>query len=165
MRNKLFVYILLFTFAVSCKNPCDTIACLNGGMCDNGNCLCPNWYEGEFCESEQRTKFFGNYTGTFTVNYVITAVQDVQNGSLSFSESPQGIEYLTSSFNTNSTFKLTTNSSPNIELNPISTTAGQFNITTTGQGAFKGDSVVINFTYYNNTLNSVSATGVFKGVK
>lgn len=164
MIKPLISYVLILTLVVSCKNPCDTITCFNGGTCDDGTCLCPNWYEGDYCETEQRTKFLGNYSGKFTVTYSPT-VQDIQNGTISFTQSPQGIEYLNSSYNMNSTFKLTTNSYSDIELIPINTSAGQTVITTTGQGAFKGDSVIISFTFFNNSLNAVSATGTFKGIK
>jgi hypothetical protein len=164
MIKHLISYVFIISIAVSCKNPCDTITCFNGGTCDDGTCLCLDWYEGDYCETEQRTKFFGNYSGSLTVTYSPT-VQDVQSGSISFTQSPQGIEYLNSSYPSNSTFKLTTNSYSDIELIPISTSVGQTDITTTGQGVFKGDSVIISFTIFNNSLNAVYATATFKGVK
>lgn len=35
----------------SCTDPCDTVPCLNGGVCLNGTCICPEGFEGINCES------------------------------------------------------------------------------------------------------------------
>ena len=43
----LFAFFLI-TFS-SC-DPCRNTECLNGGICDEGNCLCQNGYSGENCE-------------------------------------------------------------------------------------------------------------------
>lgn len=61
-----------------CKDPCKDVACQNGGVCDEGACICAIGYEGENCETSQRAKFIASYnvdescnqTGNF--NYSIT---------------------------------------------------------------------------------------------
>lgn len=36
----------------SCKkDPCEDVNCLNGGVCDDGTCICPDGYSGPRCES------------------------------------------------------------------------------------------------------------------
>lgn len=34
-----------------CKDPCKDVACLNGGACADGTCVCPEGYGGPNCES------------------------------------------------------------------------------------------------------------------
>jgi len=34
-----------------CKDPCEDVACLNGGACADGTCVCPEGYGGTNCES------------------------------------------------------------------------------------------------------------------
>lgn len=63
MRFMLFLLVVVCCF-YSCNNnpadtddtttqtdPCDTITCLNGGTCVDGECLCPNGFTGERCET------------------------------------------------------------------------------------------------------------------
>jgi hypothetical protein len=49
----------------SCKNSnkCQNVACINGGSCDNGRCVCPVGYEGPLCDTFSRNKFVHNYNG------------------------------------------------------------------------------------------------------
>jgi hypothetical protein len=58
----LFAFIL---FLVSCTDPCENITCENEGFCEEGTCICEAEYEGENCETEIRTKFYGKYRGSF----------------------------------------------------------------------------------------------------
>ena len=58
---------MLITFnSCSEEGPCESIVCQNGGTCEEGTCICPDWYEGTSCEIETREKFFGEYIGTIT---------------------------------------------------------------------------------------------------
>ncbi len=44
--------ILLFsTCELTNEDPCEFVSCLNGGSCNNGNCLCPTGYIGENCQN------------------------------------------------------------------------------------------------------------------
>jgi len=36
----------------SCTDPCDDVACLNGGACAEGDCSCPNGFSGDNCAIE-----------------------------------------------------------------------------------------------------------------
>jgi hypothetical protein len=57
--------ISAFTAVVytSCnRDKCKTITCANGGVCNNGACICPSGYEGTNCEKVSREKFLGNWT-------------------------------------------------------------------------------------------------------
>src|SRR5471030_2433993 len=69
LRNILvivFVTIGAFSavmYTACTKDHCDNVACLNGGSCDVGNCICPAGYEGNRCQTFSRDKFVGNYNG------------------------------------------------------------------------------------------------------
>jgi hypothetical protein len=64
-RLSLFGLILIFSF-FSCQNePCDEIACQNGGTCIDGSCECPDGYEGSFCEFIDISKYLGTYRADY----------------------------------------------------------------------------------------------------
>lgn len=41
--------------------PCDNVICLNGGVCKDGVCSCPQGFEGTQCQTKWSDKFLGNY--------------------------------------------------------------------------------------------------------
>jgi hypothetical protein len=54
MRKLLLMLLLLstiLTFSSCEKDPCETTTCLNGGVCIDGDCDCPDGYSGPQCES------------------------------------------------------------------------------------------------------------------
>ncbi|NDC40772.1 MAG: hypothetical protein EBZ77_04345 [Chitinophagia bacterium] len=69
------------TYFACTKDKCNGVACLNGGSCDQGDCLCKVGYEGNRCQLPSRDKIIGNYNGgdtctkgldsVFTLNYPI----------------------------------------------------------------------------------------------
>lgn len=46
------------------KDPCVDTTCYNDGVCDDGTCMCADWYEGTDCSTEEREKYYGTYLGT-----------------------------------------------------------------------------------------------------
>ena len=42
---------------------CVDVTCYNDGVCDDGTCMCTDWYEGDDCSTEERAKYYGSYTG------------------------------------------------------------------------------------------------------
>ena len=60
--------LAMSTTFISCKkddpDPCESVTCLNGGTCSDGNCSCATGYEGSTCGTEVRGKFLGLYVGT-----------------------------------------------------------------------------------------------------
>lgn len=78
MFGRLMIFCAVVTISLSsCKtDPCEDIVCLNGGICDSGDCVCEPGFEGDNCETEQRLAFVADYNvqdscnlGNF--NYVI----------------------------------------------------------------------------------------------
>jgi hypothetical protein len=54
MFQKILLFLSLVFFVGCAKDPCDKVACLNGGYCANGSCVCPEGYTGADC-SQQKT--------------------------------------------------------------------------------------------------------------
>lgn len=47
---------------VSCnRDKCKSIVCANGGVCNQGGCICAAGYQGSNCETVTRQKFLGNW--------------------------------------------------------------------------------------------------------
>lgn len=80
---KLYSLISLFAITSCAKDPCIDVTCLNGGICDDGTCLCADWYEGEDCGTEQREKMLGEYIGYFYWSDSTFSIQSItQTGDL-----------------------------------------------------------------------------------
>lgn len=45
----LLLVLLVFTF-FSCRDQCKDVVCLNGGACQDGDCICPSGFSGKNCE-------------------------------------------------------------------------------------------------------------------
>lgn len=52
---------LCAVFLFSACDECRKIECENNGVCEEGICDCPEWYEGELCESGILEKYEGLY--------------------------------------------------------------------------------------------------------
>lgn len=50
MRYFGFIFLLTSFFLSSCNN-CADVNCLNGGECNDGTCICPDGFTGEYCET------------------------------------------------------------------------------------------------------------------
>ena len=64
--NKFLPFLLTIFLLSGCTDPCQDVICLNGAICLEGTCLCPDFYEGADCGTEERAAYFGTYTGTTT---------------------------------------------------------------------------------------------------
>lgn len=49
------------TYTSCNRDKCKTITCANGGVCNEGRCICPSGFEGSNCETVTRNKFLGNW--------------------------------------------------------------------------------------------------------
>ncbi|MBK8055720.1 MAG: calcium-binding EGF-like domain-containing protein [Saprospiraceae bacterium] len=58
MKNlPLFLFsFMLLLISCSKSDPCEGIACKNGGTCSDGSCQCPPGWEGPLCETESLPK-------------------------------------------------------------------------------------------------------------
>lgn len=55
-------------FISSCaEDKCKALVCANGGVCNEGACICPSGYEGPQCETENRTRFLNGSKGSWLV--------------------------------------------------------------------------------------------------
>ena len=46
------IMLALLSFSSCQEDPCDNNLCENGGICDDGKCLCPEGYTGNQCEEK-----------------------------------------------------------------------------------------------------------------
>lgn len=54
MKHLVICFIALTMMFSACKkeeDPCKGVNCLNGGECNDGTCICPTGWSGEFCET------------------------------------------------------------------------------------------------------------------
>lgn len=79
---KLLPLISLLALSSCAKDPCIDVTCLNDGVCDDGSCLCADWYEGEDCGTEQREKMLGEYIGRYLTCDSTFSTQSVSNSGL-----------------------------------------------------------------------------------
>lgn len=131
-----FASALLFTSCV--KDPCRDVVCLNSGTCLDGTCLCQDWYEGANCGTEERAKYYGNYTGLFTATLNgQTVVSEVE--VLSISDGAAINRLFLSGFNTEA--KLNTSGLSNFDIIPFTMVSGGETMYYTGYGSFNGNQV------------------------
>lgn len=64
MKRLTILILLLTSLVISCSDPCNDINCLNGGICLEGTCDCPEGYIGATCATEYRTALLGSWTKT-----------------------------------------------------------------------------------------------------
>jgi len=59
--------LLSLIFILACSSdPCEDKTCGEFGTCDEGTCICEQFYEGENCEKETRERFVGSWTSDLT---------------------------------------------------------------------------------------------------
>ncbi|MEO6831044.1 MAG: calcium-binding EGF-like domain-containing protein [Chitinophagaceae bacterium] len=55
-------------FISSCaEDKCKALVCANGGVCNQGACICPSGYEGPQCETDNRTRFLNGTKSSWNV--------------------------------------------------------------------------------------------------
>jgi hypothetical protein len=63
---KLLFFSGILAVSSCTPDPCVDVTCYNDGVCDDGTCICADWYEGADCSTEEKAKYIGNYTGTLS---------------------------------------------------------------------------------------------------
>ena len=67
MKTIKFLILSCILALTSCtSDPCVDVTCYNDGVCNDGTCLCADWYEGTDCNTEERAQYYGDYIGTAT---------------------------------------------------------------------------------------------------
>lgn len=53
MRSLLLAMISLILITSAACNECKNVNCMNGGVCNDGDCTCPSGYTGKYCETQK----------------------------------------------------------------------------------------------------------------
>lgn len=65
-RSLLLILVYSLILSTGCKkDPCEEVSCENGGICMDGECECPEGFQGNFCESFDLQQYFGTYNITY----------------------------------------------------------------------------------------------------
>jgi len=59
------IFLALGTTAGCRQDPCESVACQNGGTCMDGDCNCPEGFTGERCETFDGLQFIGTYDAVY----------------------------------------------------------------------------------------------------
>jgi len=52
MNSRILMFLTIaFIGIAGCSEKCDDVNCLNGGACNDGSCVCPDGFSGEFCQT------------------------------------------------------------------------------------------------------------------
>ena len=82
MKYQILAIITIIAFGLTACAPdaCEDVNCLNEGVCETGDCVCADGFEGPNCATEQRQAFVGTYSaadecdlGSFSYNVSISA--------------------------------------------------------------------------------------------
>ena len=77
MKNITRSLIVVVLFITSCSDPCEDIICLNGGMCIDGTCDCPEGWTGIDCGT-----FDFDYVGRFVISMVTVSGCDLNSDNI-----------------------------------------------------------------------------------
>jgi hypothetical protein len=154
----LYVLVALFTI-VSCQvDPCDGVACLNGGLCNEGNCLCAPGYEGSDCSTEQRAKFIA----TYNFNEICTGGEYNYVGELSASVGAVTQVRIINfaALTATEIIGVVSGSDVNIPQQYFAFEGEQWGIVGTGHLASSGLTIVYTLTFPNGSLDECTAFGI-----
>ena len=76
MKQLLFSSVVLSFLLASCADTCKDVNCLNGGECNDGSCVCPTGFGGEYCEETLEVCY-----ECIKVDYCAHYTYDDNNGS------------------------------------------------------------------------------------
>ena len=77
MKNIIRSLIVVVLFITSCSDPCEDIICLNGGMCIDGTCDCPEGWTDIDCGT-----FDFDYVGRFSNSLVTRTGCNVNSNNI-----------------------------------------------------------------------------------
>ena len=64
-----FFILLLSAIIFSSCDKCKDVSCFNDGECEDGECVCSEWYSGESCETKIIEEYEGSYAGVMSCSW------------------------------------------------------------------------------------------------
>lgn len=65
-----YFFILLISLGLfSSCDKCKDVTCFNGADCEDGECICGDWYSGENCETKVIEAYEGLYAGSMSCSW------------------------------------------------------------------------------------------------
>jgi hypothetical protein len=151
---KFFVVSSILLLSSCAKDPCLDVTCLNDSQCDDGTCLCADWYEGTDCGTEERVKYYGTYVGAFNVYDADGVLIQVNQDSLQVAEGGS-----INSLDANGMpFVLTTSGSSSFNIPITLMDGGVYQ----GNGSFNETSLTVNGTF---VIQADTMAFTFSGTK
>ena len=154
LTRKLFFILFLGAGMMLTTQSCDDcrdVTCENGGTCDEGDCTCTTGYIGDNCETEDRAKYIGSWSGADGCS-----VSGAANFTATISASSASVTTVLISgfwgagFNNPITATINGNNITIAEQDPDSD-----GFTVTGTGTLSGNTITWNFTV-TDTDNGVT---------
>lgn len=144
LKSTFLAIVSIFLIASCTPDPCIDVVCLNDGVCDDGTCLCTDWYEGTDCGNEQRVKYYGTYSGT-VVTTLPDNTTDTQNATLVVGSRNGGVNFMDID---GLDGVLKTNNLGEVEC-PLQSfyDVNLGNIYMSGMGSFNGSQFIFNYQY------------------
>ena len=143
----------ILALASCTTDPCSDVTCYNDGVCDDGTCMCADWYEGTDCSAEERAKYYGDYIGTATyfntdgdaINSFTDTIPVVANGSIISGLVADGVPLALSVSGTSSTSGSSGTAGFTIPSTETTDPNGT-SLTVSGDGSFDSNLLTINAT-------------------
>jgi len=173
--NKIFLALAVLSMGLfSSCDKCKDADCKNGATCEKkvGDCNCAAFYEGSKCDTETRTRYNHNYTGTLEIPpsfpTMPTIIAITSDGTVASAQNYKIV--VTTGQNSSTTIDIKGNLTSTTAFEivrtkvPFSLVPGETEAFVSGTGVFAGDSCTADITI-QLALSGTAFTAKYAGAK
>jgi len=147
-----FILIISLGLLTSCDK-CNDVTCFNGADCDDGECICGDWYSGESCETKVIEVYEGLYAGGMSCSWYSPYIMRFEgvpseDNEMTIEDASAGVGRIYNAVFTNE-------SNFNIPSQIVSDN-GFETLVASGSGSFQSSGLVMNITISNSTQGSTT---------